>query len=183
MSGRSNLATHIDKGAEGWQFVTSVVRILEKESMMKRVVHFLAVCLAGIIMGGQYVVSFDYCATGMTGPFFTEKMQYAIHHIGTPLFAMLIAATVFNFLAAFLYRSEPRSCYLLAGAGTLLLIGGLITAFGNIPLLNAIDTWSVSSPPANWLEIANRWYLFHSVRLGVDVVGFVLALLSVFTRR
>ncbi len=151
--------------------------------MLQRCIHFLAICLAGIITGGQYVVSFDYCANDMGAAFFTEKMQYAIHHIGTPLFAMLISATVVNFLAAFLNRADRRTCYLLAAAGTCFLIGGLITRFGNIPLLDAIDTWTVSSPPANWLEIANRWYLFHSVRFGVDVVGFILAVLSVFTRR
>jgi hypothetical protein len=151
--------------------------------MIRQIVHFIAICSAGIITGGQYVVSFDYGTAGMNASFYTEKMQYAIHHIGTPLFAMLISATVLNFLSALLSRNDRRTCYLLAGAGTCFLLGGLITAFGNIPLLNAIDTWSVSSPPSNWLEIANRWYLFHSVRLAVDVVGFVLAVLSAFTRR
>jgi len=151
--------------------------------MIQRIVHFIAICLAGIITGGQYVVSFDYCAAGMSASFYTEKMQYAIHHIGTPLFAMLISATLLTFISAILYRNDRRTCYLLAGAGTCFLVGGLITAFGNIPLLNAIDTWSVSSPPANWLEVANRWYFFHSVRLGIDVVGLFLAVLSAFTRR
>lgn len=151
--------------------------------MLQRIVHFVAICLAGIITGGQYVVSFDYYAVGMNASFYTEKMQYAIHHIGTPLFGMLICATLANFVAAFLNRSDRRTCYLLAGAGACLLIGGLITRFGNIPLLDQIDTWTVSSPPANWLEVANRWYVFHTVRLGIDVVGFILALLSVFTRR
>lgn len=60
--------------------------------MVRKIVHFMAVCSAGIITGGQYVVSFDYGTTGMTASFYTEKMQYAIHHIGTPLFGMLIAA-------------------------------------------------------------------------------------------
>jgi hypothetical protein len=59
----------------------------------------------------------------------------------------------------------------------------LITAFGNIPLLDIIDTWSVSSPPADWQSIADRWYVFHSVRLGFDVVGLMMAVLSTFTAR
>lgn len=151
--------------------------------MIQRIIHFMAICSAGIITGGQYVVSFDYGTAGMNASFYTEKMQHAIHHIGTPLFAMLISATVLNFLSAFLSRNDRRTCYLLAGAGTCFLVGGLITAFGNIPLLNSIDTWSVSSPPSNWLEVANRWYFFHLVRLGVDVVGLFLAVLSGFTRR
>ena len=151
--------------------------------MIRRVVHLLAVCLAGIITGGQYVVSFDYRSAGVTASFYTEKMQYAIHHIGTPLFSMLIAAMVLNFIAAFLYRKDRRTCYALAGAGICFLVGGLITRFGNIPLLDMMDTWSVSSPPTNWSLIADQWYLFHSVRLGFDVIGLLLAVISTFTSR
>ena len=150
--------------------------------MVRRLIHILAICGAGIITGGQYVVSFDYNPVGTSASFYTEKMQYAIHHIGTPLFAMLIASTVMCFLSALLYlRDSRRTSLLLVGAGVFLLIGALITKFGNIPLLEIMDTWSVSSPPANWLEIAQRWYMFHSVRIGVDVIGFLLAVVSAFT--
>ncbi len=150
--------------------------------MLRRFIHSLAVCGTGIITGGQYVVSFDYNPSGTTASFYTEKMQYAIHHIGTPLFAMLIASTLLCFLAAILYSKDNRgTSLLLAGAGAFLLIGALITKFGNIPLLDIIDTWNAASPPANWLEIAERWYMFHSVRFGVDLIGLILAVLSVFS--
>ncbi len=151
--------------------------------MIRNVVHFMAVFSAGIITGGQYVVSFDYLSTGMGASFYTEKMQYAIHHIGTPLFGMLITTTFLNLAAGFLYRKDRRTCYILIVAGALFLIGGLITRFGNIPLLDAIDTWRVSSPPANWSDVAQNWYFYHSVRLGIDVIGFFLVILSVFARR
>ena len=151
--------------------------------MIRRIIHFLAVCAAGLITGGQYVVSFDYRASGMSAQFYTEKMQYAIHHIGTPLFAMLITATVLSFAAAVANRLDLRTSFLLAGAGICFLIGGLITAFGNIPLLDMIDTWNVRSPPADWQSVADRWYVFHSVRLGFDVVGLMLSVLSTFTAR
>jgi hypothetical protein len=151
--------------------------------MVRKIIHFLAVCAAGLITGGQYVVSFDLHASGMSASFYTEKMQYAIHHIGTPLFAMLITATVLSFVAAIANRLDRRTSFLLAGAGVCFLIGGLITAFGNIPLLDMIDTWNVSSPPADWKSVADRWYVFHSIRFGIDVVGLMLAVLSTFTAR
>src|SRR5687767_13828740 len=147
--------------------------------MVRRIIHFIAVCSAGIITGGQYVVSFDYNPAGTTASFYTEKMQYAIHHIGTPLFGMLIATTLLCFLSVALYfRSARRVAFLLAGAGAFFLIGAMITRFGNIPLLDIMDTWSVASPPPNWLDIAKRWYVFHSVRLAVDLMGLFLAVLS-----
>ena len=150
--------------------------------MTRRIIHVLAICLTGIITGGQYVVSFDYNPAGVSASFYTEKVQYAIHHIGTPLFAMLIASTAMCFLSAVLYlKSDRFTSALLGAAGFFLLIGALITKFGNIPLLDIMDTWSVNSPPANWGEIAERWYMFHSVRLGVDVIGFLLAVVSAFT--
>lgn len=151
--------------------------------MIRRIVHFLTVMAAGLITGGQYVVSFDYRVGEMSGPFYTEKMQYAIHHIGTPLFSMLIATTILCFASAALHINDRRTCILMAIAGLLFLSGGLITKFGNIPLLDAIDTWSVTSPPSNWREVADRWYVFHSVRIFVDVAGFALVVLSVFIRR
>lgn len=150
--------------------------------MVRRIVHIIAVCLAGIITGGQYVVSFDYRSTEVSSSFYTEKMQYAIHHIGTPLFSMLIAATVLNLIAGILYRKDRRTCSLLVAAGLCFLVGGMITRFGNIPLLDIIDTWSISSPPANWSEIADRWYFFHTVRFAIDVIGLFLAVLSTFAR-
>lgn len=149
---------------------------------MRKLIHVLAISSAGIITGGQYVVSFDYNPAGTTASFYTEKMQYAIHHIGTPLFGMLIASTALCFLAALLYlRESRRTSMLLAGAAACLLIGALITKFGNIPLLDMIDTWNVASPPANWLEITERWYMFHTVRFAIDLVGLLLAVLSAFT--
>ena len=148
---------------------------------MRKIIHFLAVCAAGIITGGQYVVSFDYNPTGTTASFYTEKIQYAIHHIGTPLFGMLIATTILCFLSAALYfRAERRVAFLLAGAGIFFLIGAVITRFGNIPLLDLMDTWSVASPPADWFDVAWRWYIFHSVRLVVDLIGLFLAVASAF---
>ena len=149
---------------------------------MRKIIHILAICSAGIITGGQYVVSFDYDPAGTDASFYTEKMQYAIHHIGTPLFAMLIASTALCFLAAVLYfRESRRTSMLLAGAAACLLIGALITKFGNIPLLDIIDTWNVASPPANWLEITERWYMFHTVRFAIDLVGLLLAVGSAFS--
>jgi len=150
---------------------------------LRRITHFLAICAAGLITGGQYVVSFDYRAEGATASFYTEKMQYAIRHIGTPLFSMLIVTTILTFVTAVLYRSDRRICLLLAIAGVLFMSGDLITAFGNIPLLDQIDTWNVSSPPASWRDVADRWYVFHTIRLSIDVVGFVFVVLTTFLRR
>jgi hypothetical protein len=151
--------------------------------MMRRILHFAALFASAIITGAQYTVTFDFKDVDMPASFYTEKMQYAIHHIGTPLFSMLIAATVLNLCAAFLYRNDRRTCLLLSVAGVCFLAGGLITAFGNVPLLNIIDTWNSSSPPANWNEIARQWFMFHTLRFGVDLLGLMLATISAFTAR
>lgn len=154
--------------------------------MIRKISHVLAICLAGIITGGQYVVSFDYNPSGVSASFYTEKMQYAIHNIGTPLFGVLIATTAVCLISALLYfRDDRRTSLLLISAMVCFLVGALITKFGNIPLLDMIDTWNVQSPPPNWLEVTERWYMFHSVRFVIDLVGFFLAIISAFaaTRR
>ena len=154
----------------------------EKSRLAQYAGSTLAVFAAAIITGGQYVVSFDYSTADIHASFYAEKMQYAIHHIGTPLFAMLITATILNLTSAILYRGDRRMFALLSGAAVCFFVGGLITKFGNIPLLDMIDTWSVASPPSDWKEIADRWYVFHTVRFAFDLVGLFLAVASAFVR-
>jgi len=110
-------------------------------------------------------------------------MQYAIHHLGTPLFAMLIVTAVLSCLAAIRNRAHRRICLLLAASGVPFMSGGWITGFGKDPPLKMIDTWNIWWPPSNWKEIADRWYVFHTIRITIDVFGFVLIVLSAFLRR
>jgi len=59
----------------------------------------------------------------------------------------------------------------------------LITAFGNIPINNQIVTWNISSPPPNWMDLAQKWWWLQTVRTILAIGGLVFLILTALVRR
>jgi Domain of unknown function (DUF1772) len=149
----------------------------------RRSVLMGALIFAALIVGAQYVVWWDYDPKGMSAAFYTEKMQHAIRVIGLPLFSLQIATALLTMISAFLARRDrPRFFWLLA-ASALCIVGVLLTAFGNIPILNQIATWNIGAPPSNWLELADKWWWFHTVRIGVQIAALAFLACLIFVDR
>ena len=148
--------------------------------MTRTIFLFGAVLFAGLIAGGQYLVWWDYNPAGNSAEFYIEKLQYAIRVIGVPLFSVQILTALFTIVAALLWRKVRPMNYILGVAAAICLIGVALTYFGNIPLLNQIATWNSASPPADWLEIAGRWWWIHNVRFAIQLSAFILLIISAF---
>jgi hypothetical protein len=146
--------------------------------MAKTIFLFGAVLFAGLIAGGQYLVWWDYNPAGVAPALFVEKIQYAIRVIGLPLFSVQITAAVFTVVSTFLVGRTRPGFYLLLITSVLCVVGVLLTFFGNIPLLNIMATWSISSPPAGWYDVARKWWLIHNVRFAIQLVAFCLLILT-----
>ena len=141
---------------------------------MQKVLFFAATLFAGLIAGGQYLVWWDYNPAGNSPDFYVEKLQYAIRVIGTPLFAVQIATAILTLASTLVVRRQRPAFFLLLAASILCVTGVLLTFFGNIPLLNQIETWNAASPPSDWMEIARRWWLIHNVRFAIQLTAFSL---------
>ncbi len=150
--------------------------------MVRKIVLFAALLAAGLIAGGQYVVFWDYHPDGMTAAFYTQKMQHAIRVIGMPLFAVQISTALLSIALAIMARRERPNSYLLIAAAVCAVVAVTHTALGNIPLLNQIATWNISSPPHDWNTIAIKWWWIHTSRLIFQIATFVLLLLWTFRR-
>jgi Domain of unknown function (DUF1772) len=151
--------------------------------MARRIILMAALIFAAVIVGGQYVVWWDYDPQGMSAAFYTEKMQHAIRVIGLPLFSVQCAAALLTLVSAFLARRDRPALFYLLLASALCLTGVLLTIFGNIPILNQIATWNIGSPPANWKELADKWWWIHSVRIAMQIGGLGVLVRLVFADR
>jgi hypothetical protein len=151
--------------------------------MARKIVLFAALLFAALVTGGQYVVWWDYNPAGMSAAFYVEKMQHAIHVIGVPLLTCVFVGTLSTLVSAFLARRDRPGFYLLIVASICFISVALITLFGNIPILNQIDTWNINSPPSNWKELADKWWQIHTVRFSVQIAGFILLILAVLPGR
>ena len=91
-------------------------------------------------------------------------MQHAIRVFTVPLPTVVILAVFFTIVSTFLARRDRPDFYFLIAASICVTAVALITAFGNVPIKNQIMTWSINSPPSNWLDLGEKWWRFQTVR-------------------
>jgi uncharacterized membrane protein len=145
--------------------------------MMRKFVLFAAVLFVALVAGAAFAIWFDYNPKGMSPAFYTEKMQHAIHIFTIPLPTIVILGVLFTGISAFLARSERPNFYLLIAASVCIIAVALITRFGNIPINNQILIWSISSPPSNWADLAQRWWQLQTLRtvLAIGALAFLIS--------
>ena len=144
----------------------------------QKIVLFAALLFAALIAGGQYVVWWDYNAAGMSAVFYTQKMQFAIRVIGTPLFAVQCTAALLTITSAWLARHQRATFKLLIAACACYVIAVLLTVFGAIPALNQMAAWNADSPPAYWRDVADRWWWIHTIRFAMQIAGLSLLIVA-----
>jgi uncharacterized membrane protein len=97
-----------------------------------------------------------------------------------PLMTVLMPATLFSILAVLFlsYHAQRKTFYLNAIALALFLIALLVTVLIEVPIVEKIITWTVSTLPANWQRLRDRWVKFHIIRVVVGLASFVLLLIA-----
>jgi len=151
--------------------------------MAQKIVLFGSLLFVGLTAGAAYVVWFDYNPAGMSSTFYVQHMQHAIHALTIPLPTIVLLGLLFTAVAAFQARKEPTVLYLLAIATACVLIVGLITRLGNIPINNQILTWNMESPPADWSELAEKWWRFQTARLILQASALCLVSSAALIRK
>ena len=100
-----------------------------------------------------------------------------------PVMTVLMPATLMSIIPVLLlsYQGQPRTFYLSATAFALFIVALVVTAFVEVPIVQEIVTWKVSTLPENWQQLRDRWIKFHVIRviagfgsLGLLVVASVL---------
>lgn len=147
--------------------------------MAQKIVLFGSLLFVGLTAGAAYVVWFDYNPAGMSPSFYVQHMQHAIRALTIPLPTIVVLSLLFTAMASFQARKEPPRLYLLAIATACVLVVGLITRLGNIPINNQILTWKIESPPADWLAVAQKWWRFQTARLLLQTAALCLVSLAV----
>jgi uncharacterized membrane protein len=100
-----------------------------------------------------------------------------------PLPTVVILGMLFTIVSAVLARRERPDFYFLFVASVCIVAVALITAFGNIPINNQIKMWNIGSPPADWGNLADRWWWFQTMRTIAAVGGLSLLIIAALTRR
>jgi uncharacterized membrane protein len=151
--------------------------------MTRKVALFVALFFVALTSGAAFAVWLDSSPSGLSPSFYVEKMQHAIRVFSVPLNTVAILGVIFTLASTFLARHDRPSLYLLGAASVIAIAATLITVFGNVPIINQMMTWNVTSPPSNWIEISARWWLLQMIRTILVIIELSLLLLSALVRR
>lgn len=151
--------------------------------MVRKIVLFLSLFFLGLTSGAAFVIWLAYNPSGVSGTFYADNWQHAIRVFTVPLNAVAILGVLFTIVVTFLFRRDRPTLYLLMAATVCVIAATLITVFGNVPIINQIRTWSVNSPPSNWMEVAEKWQRCQTLRTILQTAALALVILSTLVRR
>ncbi len=135
--------------------------------------------LAGILFG-------DWRGATQVRPVLTDScfvaFQQGLHTHFVPMMPilMIVAILAAGTLAVALRKSGDRTALLLTVGGLLTTVFVFaLTRIVNVPINDALMSWSVSAPPADRLQLWAPWEQAHTVRTLVSLAGFCCHVLAV----
>jgi uncharacterized membrane protein len=152
--------------------------------MKLRHLQFVAIVLLTLVAGVFWGTWFGLARSMNTvSPATYLETGHAIfHNLAGPmsiLFPAALLSTIGVLIGLFRQRSgKPLGgAFQLSVAGFVLFVTALvITLRVNVPIDYKVQPWTVSTLPANWQDIRDRWQLYHALRTFASLGGLALIL-------
>ncbi|OSZ58012.1 hypothetical protein OQI_24025 [Streptomyces pharetrae CZA14] len=150
--------------------------------MRVRWVKGIALTATGLLAG-----AFGYGAVNLAPTFWEVPMDMRLSFhaelmkMNSPVMQTAMVTAMLGSLALALV-TRGRERLLAGGAALLVLTSFLVTRFGNVPINARIKEWAVSSPPADHVEILERWDMFNQLRTLTAVAALVLLVITAVGR-
>ena len=160
------------------------------EMSTKTLVHFIAIALTGLSAGLFYAWSVSVIPGTKKIPdlHYPETMQAINRAILNPWFFLSFIGCLIGLgWSTYLHAKGDSTFWLLLSATIVYLIGTFgVTAFGNVPLNEALDALHLRQLSTREIKdwrtaYETKWNVFHTIRTLFAIVSFLMALLAAFT--
>ena len=97
-----------------------------------------------------------------------------------PVMTVLMPAALLSIIPVLLlsYRGQRKTFYMNAIAFALFIISLLVTVVIEVPIVEKIVTWTVSTIPNNWEQLRDRWIRFHVIRVIAGLASLVFLVIG-----
>lgn len=142
--------------------------------MTTRIIRFCNIVMAALVTGTIFGIWIGYNPKDLSAPTFIEQQQNAILALNTLMPILALITILLTITSAFLQRKDKIAFSVLLVASVFLIVGGLITRFGNQPINSIVMTWDMNTPPNNWMVLRNQWWTYHELRTLSAFIGLCL---------
>ncbi len=132
---------------------------------------FLTGLVAGILVSFWMV---EQGLRGLAGPLYTAVHQ-PVNRVFGPVMPPLMTLAIFSGLAVLvlLARAYRTGVFALVAIGTLCSFAvAMSSLLVNVPINQEVLKWSPAALPADWMQLRDRWWLWHNVRTILSTLGF-----------
>jgi len=148
-----------------------------------RVAQFVNLMLLSLVTGifwGTWF-SLSRAIELITPSTFLEVGKTMIVNLGGPMSILMPLALLSTLpVLYFMYRDRRMQDFSLVLLGLLLFVVALIgTLTVNAPIDRQINEWTLTTLPSDWMQIRDRWELWHTVRTFASVIGLACVLAGV----
>jgi uncharacterized membrane protein len=142
--------------------------------MNRLIVSFANLLLAALLIGTMFGIWLGYNPMELSPGAYIEQQQHAIRalNVAMPLLGALVA--LLTLVSAVLARNNRAQSALFVGALICFIAAGVVTRFLNQPINAVVIIWSALAPPANWVDLRDEWWHWHTLRTVIGVVGLSL---------
>ncbi len=143
--------------------------------------RFINLFCTGLFTGVLFGTWFGVSPTmlNLTASAYTQIQQSFIRSFDPTMPILATLALVSSIVIMWLLRHDYKTkVFALAVIGFFCFLGALILTFAiNVPINIEVLTWSIQSPPDNWMQIRDRWEQANTFRTVVSLLSFVFQLL------
>ena len=143
-------------------------------NMTTRIIRFCNIVMVALVTGTIFGIWIGYNPKDLSAPTFIEQQQNAILALNTLMPILGLITILLTLTSAFLQRKDKVAFLVLLVASAFLIVSGLTTRFGNQPINSIVMTWDMNTPPNNWAELRNQWWIFHELRTLSAFIGLCL---------
>jgi hypothetical protein len=145
-----------------------------------RIAQFVNLMLLSLVTGIFWGTWFSLSRTiELISPStFLEVGKTMIVNLGGPMSILMPLALLSTLpVLYFMYREHRWQDFSLVVFGLLLFVVALVgTLTVNVPIDRQINEWTLATLPSDWMQIRDRWELWHTVRTFVSVIGLACAI-------
>ena len=157
---------------------------MEDTSVMGNRLRFINLLLAGMLTGNEFGgwIGFHPALATLPQPAQLQAERAVTRRFGA-IMPFFMTATIVSCVPVFARGSDRRSSTYRAALGGMLcyltMLG--VTFVGNMPINRRVLAASPDAPPTDWNALRRRWDRWHTLRNGLNILGFGLLIASALT--
>lgn len=151
--------------------------------MSKAVIIFFNLLLASLLVGTMFGIWIGYNPIDLSASAYIEQQQNTIRQLNVLMPLLGLVTIVVTLASAFLQKQNRMVFTGLLISAALLIVSGLITKFGNQPLNATVLTWTMSSPPGDWMNVRDKWWSLHIIRTIIVLFALAIIILTVLKKK